>query len=89
MLVFQASLDKHNLKWISRTTIFLNKEVALTKESLLVSTKDRISAFHPQGPGFDPQPYQDMNFCVTLFSAKANSDFHPCEVNSVISTAGS
>ena len=28
-------------------------------------------------PGFDPRLCQELNICVTLFSAKANSVFHP------------
>ena len=27
----------------------------------MAGTVDGISAFQPQGPGFDPQPIQDLN----------------------------
>ena len=37
----------------------------------------KISAFQPQGPGFKSRLCRVLNICVTFFSAKVDSAFHP------------
>ena len=42
-----------------------------------MTNSDKISAFQPQGPGFKSRRCRVLNICVTFFSAKADSAFHP------------
>ena len=37
----------------------------------------KISAFHPHFPNLNSRPCRVLNICVTFFSAKVDSAFHP------------
>ena len=54
-------------------------------QACMVYTVGKITAFKPQGPGFDSR--QDLYTCMGFNSVKTNSAFHPNEVGKCVTAS--